>query len=57
MSRTIAPMQHLSAARQIFAGLIRRPDPLVPLAEAALVVAWEDQGGADPRGDGAAVGF
>jgi regulator of sirC expression with transglutaminase-like and TPR domain len=42
-------MQHQSAARQIFAGLIRRPDPLVPLAEAALVVAWEDQGGDDPR--------
>jgi regulator of sirC expression with transglutaminase-like and TPR domain len=42
-------MQHMSAARQIFAGLIRRPDPLVPLAEAALVLAWEDQGGEDPR--------
>jgi regulator of sirC expression with transglutaminase-like and TPR domain len=50
MWRTIALMQHQSAARQIFAGLIRRPDPLVPLAEAALVLAWEDQGGADPRG-------
>ncbi len=42
-------MQHLSQARQIFTGLIRRPDPLVPLAEAALVLAWEDQGGDDPR--------
>jgi regulator of sirC expression with transglutaminase-like and TPR domain len=40
-------MNH-SPARQRFASLIRRPDPTVPLAEAALAVAWEDQGGAAP---------
>jgi regulator of sirC expression with transglutaminase-like and TPR domain len=49
MWRTIAEMQHLSAARQLYRSLIRRPDPLVPLAEAAMVIAWEDQGGQDPR--------
>ncbi|GAB4442262.1 MAG: SirB1 family protein [Chloroflexi bacterium OHK40] len=40
---------HQSPARWAFAQLIRRPDPQVPLAEAALVLAWEDQGGPDPR--------
>jgi regulator of sirC expression with transglutaminase-like and TPR domain len=43
-------MLHRSQARAVFLDLIRRPDPLVPLAEAALALAWEDQGGADPRG-------
>ncbi|NTU80655.1 MAG: tetratricopeptide repeat protein [Chloroflexales bacterium] len=43
-------MQHSSPARQRFASLIRRPDPQVPLAEAALAIAWEDQGGPDPHG-------
>lgn len=42
-------MRNSSAARRLFASLIRRADPLVPLAEAALAVAWEDQGGPDPR--------
>jgi regulator of sirC expression with transglutaminase-like and TPR domain len=42
-------MQHLSPARRLFTELIRRPDPQVPLAEAALALAWEDQGGPDPR--------
>lgn len=36
-------------ARRLFHGLIRRPDQQVPLAEAALAIAWEDQGGPDPR--------
>ncbi len=42
-------MEHPSPARRRFASLIRRPDLHVPLAEAALVVAWEDQGGPYPR--------
>lgn len=42
-------MQYRSPARRIFAELIRRPDPQVPLAEAALALAWEDQRGSDPR--------
>lgn len=42
-------MQHPSPARRRFANLIKRPDPLVPLAEAALAVAWEDQGGPEPQ--------
>lgn len=42
-------MQQRSLARRVFTELIRRPDPQVPLAEAALVVAWEDQDGPDPR--------
>jgi regulator of sirC expression with transglutaminase-like and TPR domain len=42
-------MQHRSQARRVFTALIRRPDPQVPLAEAALALAWEDQGGPDPR--------
>jgi regulator of sirC expression with transglutaminase-like and TPR domain len=36
-------------ARQLFQLLIRQADPQVPLAEAALTIAWEDQGGSDPR--------
>ncbi len=36
-------------ARQRFLSLIRQPDEQVPLAEAALSVAWEDQGGPDPQ--------
>lgn len=40
-------MQH--PARRLFRSLIRRPDQQVPLAEAAVTIAWEDQGGADPR--------
>lgn len=40
-------MQH--PARRLFRSLIRRPDQQVPLAEAALAIAWEDQGGRDPR--------
>lgn len=39
----------VSAARKLFCHLIRRPDQQVPLAEAALAIAWEDQGGKDPR--------
>jgi regulator of sirC expression with transglutaminase-like and TPR domain len=35
-------------ARERFLNLIRRPDEQVPLASAALSVAWEDQGGPDP---------
>ena len=42
-------MQQPPRARRRFAELIRRPDPQVPLAEAALALAWEDQGGPDPR--------
>ncbi|HMQ29338.1 MAG TPA: transglutaminase-like domain-containing protein [Chloroflexaceae bacterium] len=41
-------MEHHLAARRRFAALIRRPDPQVPLAEAALALAWEDQGGPAP---------
>mgnify|MGYP001412365720 CR=1 FL=1 len=41
-------MEHNHAARRRFAGLIRRPDPHVRLAEAALALAWEDQGGPAP---------
>lgn len=36
-------------ARQIFHSLISQPDQRVPLAEAALMIAWEDRGGSDPR--------
>jgi regulator of sirC expression with transglutaminase-like and TPR domain len=36
-------------ARQFFQRLISHPDQRVPLAEAALMIAWEDRGGADPR--------
>lgn len=42
-------MPQISPARQRLISLIRRPDPQVPLAEAALAIAWEDQGGLDPR--------
>lgn len=42
-------MQYRSQARRAFTELIRRPDPQVPLAEAAMVVAWEDRDGPDPR--------
>lgn len=37
-----------SLARQHFLQLIRQPDRQIPLAEAALAIAWEDQGGATP---------
>ncbi len=42
-------MDQRSPARRRFTSLIRRPDPQVPLAEAALALAWEDQGGPEPR--------
>jgi regulator of sirC expression with transglutaminase-like and TPR domain len=42
-------MQERSQARAAFVQLIRRPDPEVPLGEAAMAIAWEDQGVADPR--------
>lgn len=35
--------------RRIFQRMISQPDPQVPLAEAALMIAWEDRGGPDPR--------
>jgi regulator of sirC expression with transglutaminase-like and TPR domain len=41
-------MPQPSPARQRLLSLIRRPDPQVALGEAALAIAWEDQGGADP---------
>lgn len=37
------------AARQLFQRMISQPDQRVPLAEAALMIAWEDRGGSDPR--------
>jgi regulator of sirC expression with transglutaminase-like and TPR domain len=36
-------------ARRIFQRMISQPDQRVPLAEAALLIAWEDRGGVDPR--------
>lgn len=36
-------------ARQLFRHIISQPDPHVPLAEAALLIAWEDRDGSDPR--------
>jgi regulator of sirC expression with transglutaminase-like and TPR domain len=36
-------------ARRIFQRVISQPDQRVPLAEAALLIAWEDRGGTDPR--------
>ncbi len=42
-------MAHLSPARRRFNSLVSRPDPLVPLAETALTLAWEDQGGPSPQ--------
>jgi regulator of sirC expression with transglutaminase-like and TPR domain len=41
-------MEQHPSARQRFANLIRRPDPHIPLAEVALAIAWEDQGGPPP---------
>ncbi len=35
-------------ARQLFRRLIRQPDTQLSLAEAALAIAWEDQGGSAP---------
>jgi regulator of sirC expression with transglutaminase-like and TPR domain len=35
-------------ARRRFRALIRHPEPRLDLAEAALCIAWEDQGAADP---------
>lgn len=46
--RTIAVMERIQARRR-FRELIRRPDPELPLAEAALAIAWEDLGGPEPR--------
>jgi regulator of sirC expression with transglutaminase-like and TPR domain len=40
----ICAMQQNNPARTRFRALIRRPDPQISLAEAALCVAWEDQG-------------
>ena len=37
-------MQHVHPARSRFRALIRRPEPQLDLAEAALCIAWEDQG-------------
>lgn len=41
-------MKHTLPARRRFRRLIRRPDPQINLAEAALCIAWEDQGMAEP---------
>ncbi len=41
------PMPH--QARRLFHSMISQPDQRVPLAEAALMIAWEDRGGRDPR--------
>lgn len=38
----------ISAARHRFRSLMRRPDDQIDLAEAALCIAWEDQGDGDP---------
>jgi regulator of sirC expression with transglutaminase-like and TPR domain len=48
-------MQQRPMARSAFLELIRRADPLVPLGAAAMVIAWEDQGGPDPRPELAAL--
>lgn len=40
-------MDHLAPARQRFLNCIKQADPEVPLAAAALALAWEDQGGVD----------
>ncbi|MEI7771366.1 MAG: tetratricopeptide repeat protein [Chloroflexales bacterium] len=37
------------SARRLFQYMISQPDQRVPLAEAALLIAWEDRGGSDPR--------
>ncbi|HEX5692391.1 MAG TPA: transglutaminase-like domain-containing protein, partial [Roseiflexaceae bacterium] len=42
-------MQAQSPARRRFRAQIRRPDPQIDLAEAALCIAWEDQGAAEVR--------
>ncbi|NNJ08713.1 tetratricopeptide repeat protein [Chloroflexales bacterium ZM16-3] len=36
-------------ARRLFHSMISQSDQRVPLAEAALMIAWEDRGGPDPR--------
>jgi regulator of sirC expression with transglutaminase-like and TPR domain len=41
-------MSHSDAARRRFRALIRRPEPQLNLAEAALCIAWEDQGAGQP---------
>jgi regulator of sirC expression with transglutaminase-like and TPR domain len=41
-------MQHVHPARARFRALIRRPEPELNLAEAALCIAWEDQGEGQP---------
>jgi regulator of sirC expression with transglutaminase-like and TPR domain len=38
-----------SIPRRRFRALIRRPEPQLGLAEAALCIAWEDQGAGEPR--------
>lgn len=42
-------MKQGSAARARFRELIRQPEPALDLAEAALCIAWEDQGAAEPE--------
>lgn len=41
-------MQHIHPARARFRALIRQPDSRLNLAEAALCIAWEDQGDRQP---------
>ncbi|MBX0326093.1 tetratricopeptide repeat protein [Oscillochloris sp. ZM17-4] len=36
-------------ARRLFHSMISQPDQRVPLAEAALMISWEDRGDVDPR--------
>ena len=45
----IRAMQHIHPARARFRALIRRPEPRLNLAEAALCIAWEDQGEGQPE--------
>jgi regulator of sirC expression with transglutaminase-like and TPR domain len=42
-------MSQETAARRRFRGLIRRPEAQLDLAEAALCIAWEDQGAGEPE--------
>src|SRR6266487_2702987 len=45
----ICAMPQNTPARRRFRVLIRRPESQIDLAEAALCIAWEDQGVGDPR--------
>src|SRR5262249_60001566 len=45
----IGCMQHAHPARVRFRALIRQPEPRLNLAEAALCIAWEDQGHGRPE--------